>query len=143
MKFCQFLNNCTCCHCGKKIKGPGYITSQSLNINWDENNHIIFDRPKMQWEFPRRKFVSQTACEKCVAAIDKRQRKMQRLALKSFYNDPDAIRMLERKIKANKKNPKLIAKIRRALYSISPVMSKWQAKQPKIDIEALKQIPIG
>lgn len=71
------------------------------------------------------------------------ERAIRKEALQSFYNDPDAIKMLERKIKANKRRPKVMAKIRRGLYSISPIMAKWQAKQPKIDIEALKEIPIG
>ena len=111
---------CTCCHCGKKIKGSGYVVGSKLS--WKKN---------------------QTIHEECADVINKRQKKVERLALKSFYNDPDAIKMLERKIKVNKKNSKVIAKIRRALYSMSPVMAKWQAKQPKIDIEALKAIPIG
>ena len=116
MKFCKYLPiDCICCYCGKKIgHRSGYVLRTGKTLH-----------------------------EKCSLIIAKQQRDIEKQALKSFYNDKDAIKMLERKIEANKKRPKVIAKIRRALHALSPVMAKWQANQPRVDIEALKQIPIS
>lgn len=82
-------------------------------------------------------------CEKCDTKNYERQHEVEKEALQSFMGDKSVKKVLFKKIDARLDSAEDLDRVRRGLHMLSPILSEWHKKQPKIDIDKVKTVPIG